>query len=83
MSPIVFGDKILLCTDGILEVRKEINSTVFYGEEKFRDFLLENNKLASSNFLHSIIEDVKKYRGIEDESIGFDDDITLVSIDII
>ena len=81
MSPILFGDKILLCTDGILEVRKEISSTVFYGEEKFRDFLLENSKLAGSNFLQSIIEDVKKYRGIEDESIGFDDDITLVSID--
>lgn len=82
MSEMFSGDKILLCTDGILEVRKEINSTVFYGEEKFRDFLLENSKLIESDFLTSIIEDVKKYRGIEDESIGFDDDITLVSIDI-
>ena len=30
-----------------------------------------------------MIKDVTKYRDTKDETIGFDDDITLVSIDII
>lgn len=82
VSAIKLGDKILLYTDGILEVRKDPNSTIFYGEERFMDFIQKNNRLIGQDFLGSIIRDVKTYRGIEDESIGFEDDITLVSIDI-
>ncbi len=82
LSAIRLGDKILLCTDGILEVRKNPNSTVFYGEERFRDFIQSNARISGQDFLAAIIEDVKTYRGIEDELVGFEDDITLVSIDI-
>ena len=81
--PINLGDKILLYTDGILEVRKETNGTIFYGEERFADFILENRRLNGKDFLNAMIKDVTKYRDTKDETIGFDDDITLVSIDII
>ena len=81
--PINLGDKILLYTDGILEVRKETNGTIFYGEERFADFILENRRLNGKEFLNAMIKDVTKYRDTKDETIGFDDDITLVSIDII
>jgi two-component system sensor histidine kinase ChiS len=83
LIPIKLGDKILLYTDGILEVRKEPNSIVFYGEERFIDFIQNKLGLIGQDFLSSIIDDVKAYRGIEDESVGFEDDITLVSIDIV
>ena len=66
-----------------MEVRKEPNSTVFYGEERFIDFIQNKHGLIGQDFLSSIIDDVKAYRGIEDESVGFEDDITLVSIDIV
>ena len=77
------GDKILLYTDGILEVRKEINGILFYGEDKFKKFVLENRQLRGKIFLESLIEDVINFRDIKDESLGFDDDITLVTIDIV
>ncbi|MBP7282270.1 MAG: SpoIIE family protein phosphatase [Leptospiraceae bacterium] len=77
------GDKILLYTDGILEVRKEINDAVFYGEENFKKFIQENRKLKGKDFLEAMIEDVTNYRDTNDESTNFEDDITLVSIDII
>lgn len=77
------GDKILLYTDGILEVRKEMNASVFYGEENFQSFILQNRNLKGKNFLDAMIADVSNYRETKDENIGFEDDITLVSIDII
>lgn len=81
-SSIHSGDKILLVTDGILEVRKNPESKIFYGEEIFYPFLEKNSNLKGDKFLHSIITDVKKYKDIEDETLGFDDDISLVLVDI-
>ena len=59
------------------------SSIVFYGEERLIDFIQNKLGLIGQDFLSSIIDDVKAYRGIEDESVGFEDDITLVSIDIV
>ncbi len=82
-SPIFSGDKILLVTDGILEVRRVNEDGLFYGEEKFYKYLEQKRSLRGQEFLHTIIEDVKSYKGIEDETLGFDDDISIVTIDIL
>ena len=69
------GDRILLFTDGILEVKGASNE--FYGEKRLIDFIKINVESPSEKFNHRLLEELDRYK-----AKAFDDDIFLMTIQI-
>jgi serine phosphatase RsbU (regulator of sigma subunit) len=70
------GDIIVFYTDGIPEAMN-LNEEEF-GEERFENLLLENKRLGLNELSQLIFGQLKKFRGIVEQS----DDITLGIIQI-
>jgi len=69
------GDRILLFTDGVLEVKGKGNE--FYGEKRLERFIKESNNLKSERFNQRLIENLEGFK-----SSPFADDIFLLNIQI-
>ena len=73
-------DRLILLTDGFLEVSNEKEE--LFGEEEFIQFFEEFGHLSSMVFKNLLIEKLKSWLHREGE-IEFEDDLTLVLIDIL
>ncbi|HEX9925636.1 MAG TPA: SpoIIE family protein phosphatase, partial [Anaerolineae bacterium] len=72
------GDRILLYTDAILETR---NSTgELFGEDRFSQIIRDKQDLSGADFADFILNHLTAWSGHTD---GFDDDLTLIVIDIL
>jgi sigma-B regulation protein RsbU (phosphoserine phosphatase) len=72
------GDRILLYTDIIVESRNR--SGELFGETRFLNLIQEKQDLSASEFADSILESVSNW---SDRKEGFDDDLTLIVLDIL
>ena len=72
------GDRIILYTDGITECA-DLQGEEF-GEEHFFRFLKYSDKMRSAEFCDELIHTLTRWREKPD---GFEDDVTLVVIDIL
>ncbi len=73
------GDRIIMCTDGILEA--EHRTRGFYGDSRFKQVIATGDHLAADTFADSILRDLSAWSGRE-AGRGLDDDVTLVVLDI-
>jgi two-component system, sensor histidine kinase LadS len=75
--PIQEGDIIFIYTDGITEVRRNTNE--IWGEENFKNFILDHHHLDKDKFTDKLMTALKKYSNLNQ---GFEDDLTLLIIEI-
>ena len=73
------GDRIVIYTDGITETAN-VKGEVF-GEELLEVFIRERRALPADRFLSELIDHVRDWSGKSLE--GFDDDLTVIVIDIV
>lgn len=71
------GDRFFLFTDGITETRRNTND--IWGEENLSRFLKDHVHLPYNDMVQELIQTLKNFSGRED---GFEDDFSLVSIEI-
>lgn len=71
------GDRFFLFTDGITDVRK--NTSDIWGEERFTQFILDHIHLPTEEFHRELIQTLRSYGNLDS---GFEDDITLVTIQV-
>lgn len=76
--PISSGDRIVMLTDGIIETINKKNQ--IFGFQRFEDFITDNINLDVKDFSHRLIRTLKRWMDSKD---SFDDDITLVVVDIV
>lgn len=70
------GDRIILYTDCITEAFNEKRE--MFGEQSFREFIIENGDLTAAEFSKSLYNKLRSWIGGD----HFDDDFTLVVIDV-
>ncbi|WCL48624.1 SpoIIE family protein phosphatase [Leptospira sp. GIMC2001] len=70
------GDKIVLCTDGILEASN--NEGVLFGEDRLKLCLLDNHDLDPESWSNLLMEEVGKWSNHK----SAEDDIALIVIDV-
>ncbi|MCP4134735.1 MAG: SpoIIE family protein phosphatase [bacterium] len=75
--PLLPGDRLIFHTDGITECLNRDEQ--LYGEERFRSFIAKNSHLSPEVFSQKLMDELKEFSG----SNKFDDDLTLVLLDII
>ncbi len=71
------GDRIVLYTDGITEC--DDKSGKMYGDDRFKDFILGTLADKSTDFTEKLLDELHLFNG----KTPFNDDITLLVIDII
>ena len=76
-TPLESGDKIIILTDGIVECRNRENA--LFGFDGFTDFLETHHRLEAAGFARHLIQTLRHW--IYPQR-SFDDDITLVVIDV-
>ncbi|OHD55980.1 MAG: hypothetical protein A2Y33_11005 [Spirochaetes bacterium GWF1_51_8] len=75
--PVQPGDRILLYTDGIIECSDAHGEE--FGEDHLFRFLKFSDKMKADEFCNELIRTLEHWK---EKRVGFDDDITLVLIDI-
>ena len=73
------GDRIIMCTDGILEAQNSTRG--FFGDERFRELIAARDHLPAENLADSILEDLARWSG-RASGEGQEDDLTLLVLDI-
>jgi sigma-B regulation protein RsbU (phosphoserine phosphatase) len=73
------GDRLLLYTDGITEASNSANE--FFGEERLKEFLVAEERLAADTFADALLEKVAAWPG-RGSGRAQSDDITLVVVDV-
>ncbi len=72
------SDRIVLYTDGIIEVTN--NSGSFFGDDSFQDFIKAHENIPAEPFTHMFLKHLVEWSGKRtDESL--DDDLTLIVVD--
>ncbi len=71
------GDRIIFYTDGITECNN--SSAGMYGEERFKDIIRKFSSDSSENFTKELMKELETYNG----SKSFEDDITMMVIDVL
>jgi len=71
------GDKIILYTDGLIEIRNKHNHQ--YNLDKLKKSIIENKHLKGSEFTNTIINEVLQWAGSKE---NITDDITVITIDV-
>lgn len=71
------GDKIIIYTDGLVEIRNKHNYQ--YDVEKLKKSIFDNRHLKASEFSNKIINEVLQWAGNKE---NITDDITLITIEI-
>ncbi len=69
------GDKILLYTDGITEIKN--NHGEEYGENRLAKFIINTSQFKGDNFCESLLDEVKSFAPIENRV----DDVAFLSMD--
>ncbi len=71
------GDKIILYTDGLLEIQNKQNNT--YNPEQLKKSIINNKHLKASEFTNTLINEALQWAGSKE---NITDDITVITIDI-
>jgi two-component system sensor histidine kinase ChiS len=74
---LVSGERIILFTDGVIESRG-MDGKIF-GEKNFQEMLLLKRNMPPGKFIEEIVEEIKSWTGER----GFEDDMTIVVVDLI
>jgi serine phosphatase RsbU (regulator of sigma subunit) len=69
------GDKILLYTDGITEIKNDDGNE--YGESRLAKFIIKNSHHNGDDFCESLLDEVKSFAPIENRA----DDVAFLAID--
>ena len=73
-------DRIFICTDGILEAMNSHEET--FGFDRFKDFIKDNSHLDADRFGESFLQHLMHWSG-KSSAPAFDDDVTLIIIDVL
>lgn len=71
------GDKIVLCTDGLLEVLGPQSGEEFFGARALAEVMAKHAALPADAFAGAIVDEVTRFHGGDE----FDDDLCLVCIE--
>ncbi len=71
------GDRLILFTDGIIECANRKGE--MFGEERFREFIRSHGQLHTGEFADRLLSLLKEHRGTG----SFDDDVTLIVLDVL
>jgi serine phosphatase RsbU (regulator of sigma subunit) len=74
------GDRVIIYTDGIVEALNEKGDQ--YGIEAFCTSLKELNRLPAESLANTLLERIRRWAGHRKPSDDFDDDLTLIILDI-
>ncbi len=72
------GDRLIYCTDGVTECRN--GDGAFFGDGELDDFILSHQSISASEFSDSLLKYLEFWKGW---GSGFDDDISLIVVDIV
>jgi sigma-B regulation protein RsbU (phosphoserine phosphatase) len=72
------GDRVVMYTDGIVEATN--TGGEFFGDARFYEFI-DRSRETAEIFANQLIQHLKVWSG-KDPKTGFDDDMTLVVIDV-
>lgn len=70
------GDRVVLFTDGVTDAQNEEEG--FFGMERFKNIILENNKLDNRELFSEMVNKIHEFRGFMEQS----DDITILIMDV-
>jgi len=71
------GDRLLVYTDGVLEATS--HDGAFFGDERFRAVIAENAAKSGPELARAVVDDMVRWSG---RPAGFDDDVTLVVVEV-
>ena len=72
------GDRILLYTDAIIEVRNKADE--LFGEERFHRLIQDKQELSAAEFADFLLKHLSAW---SEQDNGFEDDLTLIVIDVL
>ena len=78
--PIGRGDRLLLYTDGILEVTNAAGE--LFGVEGLASFVETKSSLSTNDFADGLLAHLRRWAGRGGGSGPFDDDLTLAVVDL-
>ncbi len=73
------GDRVLLYTDGIVEATNREGE--FFDDDRLKAFMARNSEAGAGRFADDLLEHLKAWAKHQ-PSAGFDDDVTLVVVDV-
>jgi sigma-B regulation protein RsbU (phosphoserine phosphatase) len=71
------GDRVIVYTDGVLEVANAAGE--FFGDSRFQAVIADHADRSSADLSDAIISEMRAWRG----KAGFDDDVTLVIVEVL
>lgn len=74
------GDRVILYTDGVIEARDGANR--MFGEEGLRGIVMRESGQPVGEFINGLMHALAEWTGRGDADLEFDDDITVIAIDI-
>jgi sigma-B regulation protein RsbU (phosphoserine phosphatase) len=78
-APLGHGDRVVMYTDGIVEATN--TGAEFFGDARFYDFIDQSREPTAEMFADQLIQHLKAWSS-KDSEVGFDDDVTLIVIDV-
>jgi sigma-B regulation protein RsbU (phosphoserine phosphatase) len=72
------GDRVIVYTDGVLEVTNPAGE--FFGDQRFQAVIEEHADRPSGDLADAILGEMRAWRG---KVHGFDDDVTLVIVEVL
>lgn len=79
-QPIASGDRLIVYTDGLLEASATTGSAEMFGDERFPALLRDHADRPGSELAEIILRELTRWSG---KASAFDDDVTLVIIDVV
>jgi sigma-B regulation protein RsbU (phosphoserine phosphatase) len=73
------GDRILMCTDGLLEAANPTGE--LFGRERLKEFMASHSRLPAQRFADALLQDLVSWSGRKAGSPQ-EDDLTLIVADI-
>ena len=73
------GDRFFLYTDGVLEASNSAGD--LFGSDRFKAFIVSNSRLTAGRFADKLMEVISRWSE-KNSQVTFDDDFTLVVIDV-
>jgi phosphoserine phosphatase RsbU/P len=78
--PLGPGDRVLLYTDGLTETQNARGA--FFGESRLQEIFARGVHLPVESFAGSLVDDLHSWSGHDVDSRPFEDDLTIVVVDI-
>jgi serine phosphatase RsbU (regulator of sigma subunit) len=79
-TPIGRGDRLVLYTDGLLEVTNAAGE--FFGDEGLKTFVEANSELRADEFADTLLAHLRQWSGRRGDERTFEDDVTLAVVSV-